>query len=1660
MQQLSSENIPDSFLEKWQEIANLLANIMNIPAALIMKYEKEMMEVFTSSKTDNNPYKIGDKENWDGLYCQTVIKSQKKLNIPNALKDKDWDENPDIKLGMIAYLGFPINFPDKTPFGTICVLDSKERSFSAQDEKLLNQFKNTIELDLALISGLELRKSSNQKDIIQDLLRSNEEYLTTNEELQQTNEELLHAKQRAEKSEGKLRKKNDLLEKVFHSNFDLIALSDLKGNFTLIGKSHEILGYDTDYLIGKNVLDFVHPDDVEFVTQEFARFIQSGENRKVEYRYKCKNGDYLWFETIGTVLKDTNGKPEQILFNTRDITDRKFTDEALRESETRFQKMLAVVPDLVSIHNPEMDILYSNWQGFGAVDKRKRILNTKCYKTYRNLDYICPDCRAKTVFETRKPVQEEAQLPNGKWYDIRVIPILDEHNNVEMFMEWVRDITESKQSEENLRSNYALLEIAGETARFGGWSVDLEKNIATWSDAVADIHEVPHGYAPPVQDAISFYAPAWRDKITRVFNDCAQKGIPYDEEMEIITSKGKRRWVRASGRAEKDKTGKIVKVQGAFQDITQYKKTEEALKSSADKLKHWHELLNYIIKHNRSAVAVHDRNLNYIYVSQRYLDVFNVEDPDIIGKHHYEVFPDLPQKWREVHQKALAGEVHSAEEDPFYREDGSTEWTRWECRPWYEADGSIGGIIVYTEVITDRKQKEQLLTEQKDLLSAIYRNAPLVMMVVDAERRVQQVNGFATQFAGKDAEEMLGLRGGEALRCMHALDDPKGCGFGKFCQQCVIRNSVLDTLETGKSHIQVEAPYFFKGKDNEIREMSFLTSTTAIKIKGERMVLITLQDITDRKRAEEALKESEERFRYVLRDIPWIAVQGYRFDGTVIYWNKASENLYGYKAEEAMGDSMYELIIPPEMREIVHGEVKQMHETLKPVPSAELSLMRKNGSRVSVISSHAIVQRKGHEPELFCLDIDITNRKKVEDALKKSEIKFRQLFEQAAIGIFISDSRHNIIDVNEKALSVLGYSREQMININAKNIVHPDDIHENPLDENVRTMLSGKVLQIERRYCRKDGKYINALINMGKIDTEESKNLHMVMFQDITDRKKAEMITRLQYNISQATITTKNLNELFESIQHELNSIIDAKNFVIAFYNNETGMLSANVEKDEKDEIPSWPAKKSLTGYVIKENRTVLLQKNEILRLHEEGIIDIIGTTAESWLGVPLKVEERILGAVVIQNYHKPGVYDQTSTEIMELVAHELSMFIDRQRSEEEVNKLSRAVEQSSVSVVITNREGAIEYVNPFFTELTGYSFEEAMGKNPNILQSGHHSTFFYKELWDTILSGKNWEGEILNKKKNGELYWEKAVISSIENNEGIVTNFVAIKEDITGQKEAEKLLQERNERIKAQNKDYEAVNEELRQTNEELYEAKEKAEESDRLKTAFLQNMSHEIRTPLNAISGFSAMLNRPKLPDEKRQKFVSIIQNSSRQLVAIISDILTISSLDTQQEKLNISKVRIDDVIEELLSIFEPEAKKQNISLKATTALTDNQELVYTDKTKITQIFTNLLSNALKFTHEGFVEMGYSVKKHSEPAEMEFYVKDTGIGMTPDQQKIIFDRFQQAHKSINKLYGGTGLGLSISKGFTEMMGGKIWVESLPEKGSTFYFTIPYKPV
>ncbi len=251
------------------------------------------------------------------------------------------------------------------------------------------------------------------------------------------------------------------------------------------------------------------------------------------------------------------------------------------------------------------------------------------------------------------------------------------------------------------------------------------------------------------------------------------------------------------------------------------------------------------------------------------------------------------------------------------------------------------------------------------------------------------------------------------------------------------------------------------------------------------------------------------------------------------------------------------------------------------------------------------------------------------------------------------------------------------------------------------------------------------------------------------------------------------------------------------------------------------------------------------------------------------------------------------------------------------------------------------------------------------------------------------------------------------------------------------------------------ASEEELRTTNEELIIAKEKAEESNRLKTMFIQNMSHEIRTPMNGIIGFSNLLSDDASKSQLNQ-YIKIIQNSSNQLLRIINDILEISKLGTHHVKMIEEDVNLNDLLLELFSIFDNKAKEKDISLYLKKGLSDQDSILMTDSSKLHKIMSNLLENALKFTNKGYIEFGYTIIK----SNVILFVKDTGIGVKKDKQEIIFERFSQEDKDTSFKSGGLGLGLAIAKENVEILGGKISLKSKKNVGSTFSVSIPFKPM
>ena len=362
----------------------------------------------------------------------------------------------------------------------------------------------------------------------------------------------------------------------------------------------------------------------------------------------------------------------------------------------------------------------------------------------------------------------------------------------------------------------------------------------------------------------------------------------------------------------------------------------------------------------------------------------------------------------------------------------------------------------------------------------------------------------------------------------------------------------------------------------------------------------------------------------------------------------------------------------------------------------------------------------------------------------------------------------------------------------------------------------------------------------------------------------------------------------------------------------------------------------------------------------------------------------------------------------------------------QQMRKMQLAVQQSPVSIVITDCAGSIEYVNPKFTQLTGYSSAEAVGQNSRILKTEETPAELYRQLWEKISLGSEWHGEILNKKKSGESFWESVRISAITDSSGAITHYLAVKEDITARKALE----------------------------QELRSARDAAEAGNRLKSEFLANMSHEIRTPMNGIIGMAELLRDTDLTGEQGEYTRSLL-DSAESLMSVINDVLDFSRLEEHKLVLESVPFGLRASLENILCTLARRASLKGLALEVRIAPEVPDALVG-DPGRLAQVMVNLVSNAIKFTEDGEVVLCVALERQDEDeVSLHFTVSDTGIGISAEKQRRVFDPFSQADASSTRRYGGAGLGLTISDRLVEMLGGSLRVESAPGKGSSFHFTL-----
>lgn len=755
-------------------------------------------------------------------------------------------------------------------------------------------------------------------------------------------------------------------------------------------------------------------------------------------------------------------------------------------------------------------------------------------------------------------------------------------------------------------------------------------------------------------------------------------------------------------------------------------------------------------------------------------------------------------------------------------------------------------------------------------------------------------------------------------------------------------------------------------------------------------------------------------------------------------FNERYAEIIGYTLEELMPVSIEtwkNYSHPDDL--IKSNELIQLHFNGKlDYYECESRMKHKNGNWVWVLDRGKVVSwTDDHKPLIMAgTHQEITERMETREALQENQQRLEFALKATNDGLWDWNLKTNVAYFSPQYYQMLGYipNEFEASYENWKKLVHPDDL-ENCERELGNCIEQVKNFDIEFRLHTKDGQW-KWILGRGKVMQldEEGKPLRMVGTHiDITERKLA----------AEQLIEAK---ELAEQNEMRFKALHNASFGGIAIHNKGL-ILDCNQGLSE------------ITGYTTKEligmnglmliaesHREMVLQKivsdyekpYEAVGIRKNGEIYPLRIDARSipYKDITVRVtefrditEQKRIENILLESELSLKIKNQEYEALNEeLLQTNDELLIAKAIIEESEEKYRILIENQTDLVVKVDTEGKFLFVSPSYCKVFGKTSKELLNNTfmPLVHPDDRDSTAqamkalytepYYCTVEQRAMTVEGWKW----------LAWSDSSI--LDQNKKVVA-IIGVGRDITDKKNAEI----------------------------EIVKAKEKAEQNDRLKTAFLQNISHEIRTPLNAITGFSDLLDKPNLSEEKKRNFTSIIRQSGNQLLAIVNDILTISSLETKQEQIHISIVNINELILNLSTIFYPQALNQNLPLYAKKELSDSQAEILTDKTKLIQILNNLISNALKFTHQGMVEFGYTLKNHM----LEFYVKDTGIGISEANQSHIFERFVQADDSIQSNYGGTGLGLSICNGFVELLGGKIWVESKPQKGSTFYFTIPYNP-
>ncbi len=756
-------------------------------------------------------------------------------------------------------------------------------------------------------------------------------------------------------------------------------------------------------------------------------------------------------------------------------------------------------------------------------------------------------------------------------------------------------------------------------------------------------------------------------------------------------------------------------------------------------------------------------------------------------------------------------------------------------------------------------------------------------------------------------------------------------------------------------------------------------------------------DITERKRTETALRESEELFRSLSASSP-LGIYLADLEGRSTYVNPRTRELCGFTLAESMDGGWANFLHPDDREATVQSWLDYVKRGAGDF-SYETRYQHRDGTTYRVQIRAAPMQSDDGKPMGFVGTIeDITARKLAEEKLRDSEYKYRILVDKSTDGIFTVDDQWNIQFANPAMCQMSGYTQAEFQQLNVLDTYPPE---ERDTAKRRRQILHAvPLLQFERTFLRKDGTRFPVEVSVNRVE----ENCFHAVVRDITDRKRAEE-TRLR-----------------------LAAIVESSHDAIVSTNLEGTVISWNAAAERLFGHTAGEIIGQSIVRIIAEDRHQ--EKDEVLQRACNG------EHIHQFESFTLTKDGRRIPVSLTVSPIKDAAENIVGTSA---IIHDIT---ERKRDEEQLRLLSAALEAAANGIVITDCQGCVLWVNPAFTTLTGYTADEVLGKNPRVLRSGQHDKAFYQDLWQTVQSGRVWHGDMINRRKDGSLYNEEMTITPVRNSAGAVTRFIAIKQDVTVRKHSEEQLRESKQR--------------LEHALEELQTAQQQVVQQERLRAlgTMASGIAHDFNNALAAILGFTELLlHRPENLNDKAKviRYLELMNTAAKDAGHIVNRLREFYRHREEGEVF--MPVDLNRLVEEAISLTQPKWKAQAEARGVTiTAETELQELppVFGNAADLREVLTNLMFNAVDAMTQGGK---ITLRTRADEAHVTLEITDTGTGMTEEVRRRCLEPF-----FTTKGVHGTGLGLSMVYGIIQRHEGTVDIRTELGKGTTFIISLPVR--